>query len=87
MNLIYLYTVQNETSVIPGVTANGSIIPFRNVAEYYPLKLLILAILGTPTSMASFLLMGSNGSVKKKGRPVYVETWTKLSQGRHILGR
>jgi len=34
MNLLYLYTVQGEKAVINGVTGNGSIVPFRNVAEF-----------------------------------------------------
>ncbi len=34
MNLLYLYTVENETSVIPGVVPNGTVVPFRNVAEF-----------------------------------------------------
>ena len=35
MNLLYVYTVENEKSIIPGVTGNGSIVPFRNVSEFY----------------------------------------------------
>lgn len=65
MNLIYLYTVQNETSVIPGVTANGSIIPFRNVAEYYRIiqamqtdsELIPKFLLYSPTA---YLMLGEN---------------------------
>lgn len=34
MNLLYLYTVENETSVIPGVVPNGTVVPFRNVSEF-----------------------------------------------------
>ncbi len=34
MNLLYLYTVMNETSVIPGVVPNGTVVPFRNVSEF-----------------------------------------------------
>ncbi len=34
MNLLYLYTVENQTSVIPGVVPNGTVVPFRNVSEF-----------------------------------------------------
>ena len=35
MNLLYLYIVENETSVIPGVVPNGTVVPFRNNSEFY----------------------------------------------------
>lgn len=65
MNLIYLYTVQNETSVIPGVVANGSIVPFRNVAEFYKIvqamqndsELIPKFLLYSPTA---YLMLGEN---------------------------
>ncbi len=34
MNLLYLYIVENETSVMQGVVPNGTVVPFRNVAEF-----------------------------------------------------
>lgn len=34
MNLLYLYTVENQTSVIPGVVPNGTVVPFRSVSEF-----------------------------------------------------
>ena len=65
MNLLYLYTVQNETSVIPGVVANGTIIPFRNVAEFYRVvqamqndsELIPKFLLYSPTA---YLMLGEN---------------------------
>ncbi|MCL2326001.1 MAG: type II secretion system protein GspK [Proteobacteria bacterium] len=35
MNLLYLYTVENETSVIPGVVPVGTVVPFRDVSVFY----------------------------------------------------
>jgi predicted RND superfamily exporter protein len=34
MNLLYLYTVEKETSVMEGVVPNGTVVPFRNVSEF-----------------------------------------------------
>lgn len=34
LNLLHLYTVQGELSVIPGVTPNGTVVPFRNQREF-----------------------------------------------------
>ncbi|MDX9722060.1 MAG: type II secretion system protein GspK [Myxococcota bacterium] len=34
INLLHLYTVMGELSVIPGVTPPGTVVPFRNQAEF-----------------------------------------------------
>ncbi len=65
MNLLYLYTVENETSIIPGVVANGTIVPFRNVAEFYKVvqammddaSLIPKFLLYSPTA---YLMLGEN---------------------------
>ena len=34
LNLLYLYTVEGQLSVIPGVVPNGTVVPFRNTYEF-----------------------------------------------------
>ena len=53
MNLLYLYTVENETSVIPGVVPNGTVVPFRNVAEFYKV---LQAMITDSEQLPKFLL-------------------------------
>src|SRR5690606_27767894 len=52
INLLHLYTVMGETSVIPGVTPNGSVVPFRNQREF---SAVVGALQNDPTLMARFL--------------------------------
>ncbi len=53
MNLLYLYTVENETSVIPGVVPNGTVVPFRNISEFYKV---VKALISDPELLPKFLL-------------------------------
>ena len=53
MNLLYLYTVENETSVIPGVVPNGTVVPFRNISEFYKV---VKALTSDPELLPKFLL-------------------------------
>ncbi len=53
MNLLYLYTVQGEKAVINGVTGNGSIVPFRNVAEF---NKVLQAIVTDPELIPKFII-------------------------------
>ena len=53
MNLLYLYTVENETSVIPGVVPNGTVVPFRNVSEFYKV---VKALISDSELLPKFLL-------------------------------
>lgn len=53
MNLLYLYTVENETSVIPGVVPNGTVVPFRTVSEFYKV---LRALIEDSEQLPKFLL-------------------------------
>ena len=53
MNLLYLYTVEHETSVIKDVVPNGTVVPFRNVAEFYKV---LQAMMTDSEQLPKFLL-------------------------------
>lgn len=53
MNLLYLYTVENQTSVIPGVVPNGTVVPFRTVSEFYKV---LKALIEDSEQLPKFLL-------------------------------
>ena len=53
MNLLYLYTVENQTSVIPGVVPNGTVVPFRTVSEF---NKVMEALINDPEQLPKFLL-------------------------------
>ena len=53
MNLLYLYTVENQTSVIPGVVPNGTVVPFRNVSEF---NKVLKAMIDDSEQLPKFLL-------------------------------
>ena len=53
MNLLYLYTVEHETSVIPGVVPNGTVVPFRNEGEFYKV---LTAMITDSEQLPKFLL-------------------------------
>lgn len=53
MNLLYLYTVENQTSVIPGVVPNGTVVPFRNVSEF---NKVLKALVSDSEQLPKFLL-------------------------------
>lgn len=53
MNILYLYTVEKEASVIPGVVPNGTIVPFRNVSEF---QRVLKAMIEDATLIPKFLL-------------------------------
>ena len=53
MNLLYLYTVENETSVMPGVVPNGTVVPFRTVSEFYKV---LQAMISDAEQLPKFLL-------------------------------
>ena len=53
MNLLYLYTVENQTSVIPGVMPNGTVVAFRTVSEFYKV---LKALIEDSEQLPKFLL-------------------------------
>lgn len=53
LNLLHLYTVQGEMSVIEGVTPRGTVVPFRNQREF---RAVMQALQNDPTLMQRFLL-------------------------------
>lgn len=53
MNLLYLYTVMNEKSVIPGVVPNGTVVPFRNNSEFYKV---VMAMVEDSTLLPKFIV-------------------------------
>lgn len=53
LNLLYLYTVENQTSVIPGVVPNGTVVPFRTVSEF---NKVIKALIDDSELLPKFLL-------------------------------
>jgi len=56
INLLNLYTVQGELSVIPGVTPNGSVVPFRNQREF---RGVLQALQSDPLLLQRFLAFSS----------------------------
>lgn len=53
MNLLYLYIVMGETSVIPNVVPNGTVVPFRRESEFYKV---LKAMVEDSTQVPKFLM-------------------------------
>lgn len=53
MNLLYLYIVEGETSVIPNVVPNGTVVPFRRESEFYKV---LKAMVDDSTQLPKFLM-------------------------------
>ncbi|MBR4984868.1 MAG: general secretion pathway protein GspK [Proteobacteria bacterium] len=53
MNLLYLYIVMGETSVIPNVVPNGTVVPFRRESEFYKV---VKAMVEDSTQVPKFLM-------------------------------